>query len=233
MTSPHDSSPPETSPEERLHKQLQVQLQRELQLTPEELQQVLDRDRAENPRAMFERMNSGQLYHVDDPIIRQQHLHGKSLAQELNRLDFDDIEGKHEVLEQLLGTYDRSVTIVPEFLVDYGHNIHFGRDSFVNFQGLFLDVCPIVIGEGALIGPRCQLLAPLHPLENLQLRRAGYEYGGPITIGANAWLGGGVTVCPNVTIGENSVIGTGSVVTRDIPAGVVAVGSPARVVREL
>lgn len=210
-----------------------AQLKRELQMTPAELQQILQKETEANPRAHFERMNAGQLYHADDPLIREHHWHGKSLAQRFNRLDFADMEGRHQILEELLGTYDRSVTIVPEFLVDYGHNIHIGSDAFVNFQGLFLDICPIVIGEGALIGPRCQLLAPLHPLENLQLRKAGYEYGGPITIGANAWLAGGVTVCPNVTIGENSVIGAGSVVTRDIPAGVVAVGSPARVVREL
>lgn len=209
------------------------QLAEELQLTPTDLQQILERDRAANPRAMFDRMNGGQLYQVDDPVIREAHLHGKSLAQQYNRLDFTDMAGRERILTELLGTYDPSVTLIPDIFMDYGHNIHFGRDCFVNTHGVFLDICPIVMGEGVLIGPNAQLLAALHPMENHQLRRAGYEYGGPITIGDNTWLGGGVTVCPGVTIGANSVIGTGSVVTRDVPEGVVAVGTPARVVREL
>ncbi|MEA2427574.1 MAG: maltose O-acetyltransferase, partial [Thermoleophilaceae bacterium] len=115
---------------------------------------------------------------------------------------------------------------------DYGYNISIGTQVFVNFDCVFLDCAPIVIGHHAQIGPAVQLLAADHPLDPHQ-RREGLELAKPIDIGPNAWLGGGALVCPGVTIGADSVIGAGSVVTRDVPAGVVAVGNPCRVLRPL
>ena len=116
------------------------------------------------------------------------------------------------------------------FYCDYGYNIHIGEGSFVNFDCAFLDLAPIHIGRNVLIGPKVQLLTAHHPHEP-ELRATGLEAGKPITIGDDCWLGGGVIVCPGVTIGSGAIIGAGAVVTRDIPAGAVAAGNPARVIR--
>ena len=116
--------------------------------------------------------------------------------------------------------------------VDYGSRLHIGEGTFVNFGLTALDVVDIRIGRSCQLGPNIQLLTPIHPLEPGP-RRDGWEAAEPITIGDNVWIGGGAIIMPGVTIGEDSVIGAGSVVTRDIPARSLAVGSPAKVIREL
>ena len=116
--------------------------------------------------------------------------------------------------------------------VDYGEHLTIGARTFVNFGLVALDVAPIAIGDDCQLGPNVQLLTAYHPTEP-EPRRAKLEAAAPITIGDNVWLGGGVIVLPGVTIGDDSVVGAGSVVTKDVPAGVLAVGNPARVVREL
>lgn len=209
------------------------QVAKELGMTPGELRAGVGEEVKANPQAMFDRMNAGLLYHADDPMIQEVSRHGKSVAQRLSRLDITDEEGRAAGFKEILGTYAHSATIMPPMTVDYGHNIHIGHGTFINFESMFLDICPIVIGNNCQIGPRAQFLAALHPMENHELRAAGWEYGAPITLGDNVWFGGGVTVCAGVTIGENSVIGAGSVVTRDIPANSFAAGVPAKVIREL
>lgn len=183
--------------------------------------------------SMLQRMIAGQLYRADDSEIRAASIAGKSAAQAINRLDFADEETRNRKLAELLGTFGEGTTVIPDITVDYGFNIHIGDHTFVNFHSVFLDVCPITIGNHCQIGPRAQFLTPLHPIDNVALRAAEWEYGAPITLEDNVWLAGGVTVCAGVTIGANTVVGAGSVVTRDLPPGVVAVGSPARVIREL
>lgn len=208
-------------------------LEDELAMSPAQLRERVQAELHEDPDAMINRMNAGLLYHADDPIISDASLFGKSLAQHFSHLDFGDMDNRHADLEGLLGTYDRSVTVTPPMTVDYGHNIHIGPGTFINFDAIFLDICPITIGADCQIGPRAQFLAALHPMENHQLRAAGWEYGAPITVGDNVWFGGGVTVCAGVTIGANSVIGAGSVVTRDIPPNTFAAGTPAKPIRQL
>jgi len=122
--------------------------------------------------------------------------------------------------------------IRPPLYCDLGYQITIGARVFVNFGLVALDVAKITIGDDVQIGPNVQLLTPTHPT-NAELRRAKWEASKPITIGSNVWLGGGVIVCPGVTIGENTVVGAGSVVVKSLPANVVAVGNPARVVRTL
>ena len=124
------------------------------------------------------------------------------------------------------------VVVMPTFRCDYGSNISIGSRSFVNYDCVMLDVAPIRIGTACQIATRVELLTATHPLEP-EPRRAGWEYGLPITLGDNVWLGGGVIVCPGVTIGDDTVVGAGAVVTRDLPAGVLAYGTPAVVQREL
>jgi maltose O-acetyltransferase len=139
---------------------------------------------------------------------------------------------RRRLLEELLGSVGEGTEIRPPFYVDYGAHITVGARTFANFGLVALDVAPITIGDDVQMGPNVQLLTPTHPVEP-EPRRQKWEAAEPITIGDNVWLGGGVVVCPGVTIGENTVVGAGAVVTKDLPAGVVAVGNPARVVRSV
>jgi maltose O-acetyltransferase len=144
----------------------------------------------------------------------------------------EDADAARPILEELLGELGPDAHIKPPLYVDYGTYLTVGARTFVNYNLTALDVAPITVGADCQIGPNVQLLTPVHPLEP-QPRRDKLEAARPITIGDNVWLGGGAIVCPGVTIGESSVIGAGTVVTRDVPAGVLVVGVPGRVVREL
>ena len=124
------------------------------------------------------------------------------------------------------------MVVRPSFRCDYGRYIAIGARTFVNYDCVMLDAAPIRIGAACQIATRVQLLTATHPIDPGP-RRGGWESAQPITVGDNVWLGGGVIVCPGVTIGDNTVVGAGSVVTSDLPAGVVAFGSPARVQRPI
>ncbi len=136
------------------------------------------------------------------------------------------------MLEDLLGSLGADAFVKPPLYVDYGENIRIGARTFVNYHLTALDVAAITIGEDCQIGPNVQLLTPTHPTDP-QPRRDKLEAALPISIGNNVWLGGGVIVGPGVSIGDDSVIGAGSVVIHDIPPGVVAVGNPAKVIRDI
>lgn len=183
-------------------------------------------------RTMRERMLAGDDYQADDPEIAADVRRRADLQHRVNALHpLQDAE-RRALFTELLGTFGDGADIRPPFYCDLGYQTHIGARSFVNYGLQCADVARITIGEDVLIGPGCQLLTPTHPTDP-ERRRAGWEGGKPITIGDNVWLGGGVIVCPGVTIGENTVVGAGSVVVRDLPANVVAVGNPARVVRSL
>jgi maltose O-acetyltransferase len=183
-------------------------------------------------RSMRERMLAGELYLADDPELIEAYERAQELTTAYNATGVRERSRRHELLGELLGAVGEETAIRPPLRVDYGTQLRFGARCFANFGLVALDVAPIVIGDDVQIGPNVQLLTPLHPLE-AGPRRDKWESALPIEIGDNVWLGGGVIVCPGVTIGANTVVGAGSVVTRDLPAGVLAAGSPARVVREL
>jgi len=151
---------------------------------------------------------------------------------QFNRTAVDAVADRLRILGQLLGRLGPDSEVRPPFYCDYGSQIRIGERTFVNFGLVALDPAPITIGSDVQIGPNVQLLTPTHPIDP-DLRRAKWEGARPIDIADNVWLGGGVIVLPGVSIGENSVAGAGAVVTRDVPAGVVVVGNPARVVREV
>jgi maltose O-acetyltransferase len=138
---------------------------------------------------------------------------------------------RRALLENLLGTCGQDVFIQPPFHCDYGQNIHLGDKVYFNFNCVVLDVCEIRIGSYSLFGPSVQIYTATHPLDALE--RRGKEFGKPVTIGSDVWVGGGAIICPGVTIGDRTVIGAGSVVTKDIPADVFAAGNPCRVIRQL
>ncbi len=179
---------------------------------------------------MYDRMLAGEPYQASDPKIQAAYLRAQRLVHQINHADPTESELINSAFGELLGQLGDDVEIRPPFHCDYGTQISFGDRSFANFGLVVLDVVAVHIGEDVQIGPNVQLLTATHPLD-ATARREKWEAGEPITIGDNVWLGGGVIVCPGVTIGENTVVGAGSVVTKDLPANVIAVGNPARVLR--
>ncbi|MBJ7329802.1 MAG: sugar O-acetyltransferase [Solirubrobacteraceae bacterium] len=182
---------------------------------------------------MKDRMLRGELYRwADDPDLIADNAAAQVLVEAFNATPHAQGERRAELLRELLGEIAPDATILPPFHCDYGAQISLGERSFINYGCVMLDCAPIRIGARCWIATNVQLLTATHPI-GLEARSALWEYALPITIGDDVWLGGGVIVCPGVTIGEGTVVGAGSVVTRDLPAGVVAVGNPARVLREI
>jgi maltose O-acetyltransferase len=177
-----------------------------------------------------EKMLRGDLYDATDPELVQLRLRARRLWHELNLLPA--AADRRELLTQLLGTFGAGAVIEPPFHCDYGSQIHLDAGVFLNFNCVFLDPAPIHIGAQTFLGPSVQLYTATHPLD-AKTRVAGPEMACPIRIGARVWIGGGTIVSPGVTIGDDTTIGAGSVVTRSIPAGVLAAGNPCRVIREL
>jgi maltose O-acetyltransferase len=183
-------------------------------------------------RSMRERMLAGEPYLADDPQLIAECKRARELTQRINTLGVYDDLGLRELFVELLGAIGADTLIRPPFQCDYGYQTFIGARTFANFGLVCLDVARVTIGDDVQNGPNVQLLTPTHPIDP-DARRDKWEAAEPITIGDNVWLGGGVIVCPGVTIGANTVVGAGSVVTKDLPADVVAVGNPARVVRRL
>jgi maltose O-acetyltransferase len=175
-------------------------------------------------------MRRGELYLASDPGLVAARIRARQLWHRFNAADPADISAARALLGELLGSLGTDAWIEAPFYCDYGAQITLGDGVFVNMNCVFLDPAPITIGAHAQLGPAVQLLTATHPLD-AAARTAGPELARPITIGPRAWLGGGVIVLPGVTIGADTVVGAGSVVVRDLPAGVVAVGNPCRVVR--
>jgi len=182
--------------------------------------------------SMKERMLRGELYVADDPELRADHARAQELLDRYNRTGHRAQRERDRLLRGLLGEVGVGVVVKPTLRCDYGMPITIGAGTFVNYDCIFLDVAPITVGSNCQLGPSVQLLTPKHPIDP-EPRRIGWEQAEPIAIGDNVWLGGGVIVCPGVTIGDNTVVGAGALVTRDLPAGIVAVGAPARVLREI
>ncbi|MGY1724377.1 sugar O-acetyltransferase [Blastococcus sp. SYSU DS0533] len=179
---------------------------------------------------MKDRMLAGQPYRPDDPDLAADSRRAAALVARYNAEG--DPHRRHALLTELLGAVGGGTTIRSDFRCDYGYRTRVGAHCFVNWGAVFLDVGPITLGDHVQLGPYVQLLTAVHPLDPAE-RRAGWQHASPVTIGDNAWLGGGVIVLPGVTIGADTVVGAGAVVTADLPPGVVAVGNPARVVRTL
>ena len=186
----------------------------------------------ESEKGMRERMLAGELYLADDPELARDSARAQRLTHQINTMDPTDHQRRRELLAELLGAFGESSDIRPPLQCDYGYQTFVGARCFANWGLISLDVAVVTIGDDVQLGPNVQLLTATHPLEP-GARRAKWEAAAPIVIGDNVWLGGGVIVCPGVTISADTVVGAGAVVVGDLPAGVVAVGSPARVVRAL
>ena len=179
----------------------------------------------------FEKMLAGELYDALDPELVQARDRARDLCQTLNATREGDREMRRQLLLQLFGKGGDTVSLQPPFFCDYGSNIELGEQVFFNFNCIVLDVCKVIIGDYSQFGSGVQILTPLHPLDAAQRRRQ--EYGAPVTIGSDVWVGSGAIILPGVTIGPRTVVGAGSVVSRSLPEGVLAVGNPCKVIREL
>ena len=178
-----------------------------------------------------EKMLAGELYDPFDAELSAARDRARDLCQSLNATREAQTDERRQILTQLFGSGGDTVWMQPPFFCDYGSNIELGERVFFNFNCIVLDVCPIRIGSFTLFGPAVQIYTPMHPF-NAALRRQ-QEFGKPIEIGSDVWVGGGAIILPGVRIGSRAVIGAGSVVTRDVPDGMFAAGNPCRVIREI
>ena len=178
-----------------------------------------------------QKMLAGEMYDAFDPELVAARARARDLLLDLNVTREADAERRRGILRDLFGKGGDTVLMQPPFYCDYGSNIELGERVFFNFNCVVLDVCRIRIGDFTLFGPAVQIYTPLHPLNAEQRRKE--EYGKPIDIGSDVWVGGGAIILPGVVIGSRSVIGAGSVVTRDVPEGVLAAGNPCRVIRAI
>ena len=177
---------------------------------------------------MKKRRDAGLAYISDESVFAEQ-AETRRILQRLNFMDRSDFEGIAEVVKELLGKSEGAM-INPPFYCDYGTHIEVGKNFFANYNCTILDVAKVKIGDNCMLAPNVAIYTAGHPLHP-DTRNSGYEYGKEVTIGDNCWIGGNSVICPGVHIGNDVVIGAGSVVTRDIPDGSIAAGSPCRVIR--
>jgi maltose O-acetyltransferase len=182
-------------------------------------------------KSELQKMRAGELYDPMNPELVAARALARDLCLDLNATREAQQEERRRILKDLFGAGGDSVWMQPPFFCDYGSNIELGERVFFNFNCVVLDVCPVKIGSFALFGPAVQIYTPMHPFDAEQRRKE--EFGRPVEIGSDVWVGGGAIILPGVHIGSRAVIGAGSVVTRNIPEAVFAAGNPCRVVREI
>lgn len=180
-----------------------------------------------------EKAAQGLLYDANyDTTLIEERAYCKGLCYEYNQLHPAKLEERTAIMRKILGKTAENFLIEQPFVCDYGYNIEIGNNFYANHNCIVLDGARVTFGDNVFIAPNCGFYTAGHPIDT-ERRNAGLEYAYPITIGNNVWIGGNVVVLPGVTIGDNTVIGAGSVVTKNIPSGVVAVGNPCKVIREM
>lgn len=183
-------------------------------------------------RTEKEKMLAGELYNAFTPELMNERAKCREAMHEFNLTHPTEEKKRGEILKNLFGEFGNNSVIEPPLRCDYGSNVYWGENSFANYNLVMLDTGPIYVGKYVLMGPDVKLFGATHPTDPQQ-RLDGLECGKPIRIGNNVWIGGGAIVVAGASIGDNSVIGAGSVVVKDIPANVVAVGNPCRVIKQL
>lgn len=175
------------------------------------------------------KMLAGEMYAPYDPQLTEERARARDTTFRFNHSDSPD---RCRLLRELFGKTGESFMVEPPFQCDYGCNIYVGENFFANFDCIMLDVCPITIGNNCMLAPRVSLYTATHPIDPAD-RNSGKEYGKPITIGDNVWIGGNAVINPGVTIGDNVVVASGAVVVKDVPDNVVVGGNPARILKTL
>jgi maltose O-acetyltransferase len=176
-------------------------------------------------------MLAGELYDPFDPELVAARARARSLFGALNLSGETELESRRGILTELFASGGDSVLVEPPFYCDYGSNIRLGERVFFNFNCVVLDACIVTVGDFTLFGPGVQIYTASHPLDAALRRRQ--EFGKPVEVGSDVWVGGGAILCPGVRVGSRAVIGAGSVVTRDVPEDVFAAGNPCRAIRAL
>lgn len=174
-----------------------------------------------------EKMLAGQFYWPGDPQIQADLAAAQAWLARYNASFGQPLGVQRALLDERLAAVGEGAVIRPPFHCDYGFNIHLGAGVFLNFNCVILDVVEVVIGQGTQVGPAVQIYSADHPRDPSR-RREGLEFGRPVRIGRNVWIGGGAIILPGVTIGDDALVGAGSVVTRDVPEGATVFGNPAR-----
>jgi maltose O-acetyltransferase len=179
-------------------------------------------------RTEKQKMLAGELYHANDAELAADRNAASAWMVRYNAALSASDAARRALLRELLAEVGDGTVIRPPFHCDYGYNIRIEPDVFFNFDCVVLDVVAVTVGARTQIGPAVQIYTAGHPRDPT-VRQTGVEFGRPIRIGRDVWIGGGAIILPGVTIGDNAVIGAGSVVTRDVPAGSTARGNPARI----
>ncbi|WP_318503885.1 maltose acetyltransferase domain-containing protein [Bacillus sp. T3] len=179
-----------------------------------------------------QKMVNGELYNSADQELLSERKNARRLTRLYNESLESDDNKRIELLKELFGTTGENFFIEPTFRCDYGYNIHIGENFYANFECVFLDVCEIRIGDNCFIAPGVHIYTATHPL-NATERISGAEYGVPVKIGDNVWIGGRAIINPGVKIGNNVVIASGAVVTKDVPDNVVVGGNPAKIIKAI
>lgn len=180
-----------------------------------------------------EKMHNGMLYNPgDEEILREQTI-CQELLYDFNQTRPSQGEKRQELLKKMFAEIGENCYIEPPLHANFGgRHIHFGKNIYANYNLTVVDDTHVYVGDYTMFGPNVTIATAGHPIET-GLRQKGYQYNIPVRIGKNCWIGAGVVLLPGVTVGDNTVIGAGSVVTRDIPANVVAVGNPCHILREI
>ena len=179
------------------------------------------------------KIHTGELYDPMDGEVAEVQKECMRLLYQFNATGPDEQDRRNELMEKMFAEIGKDCYIEPPLRANWGgHFVHLGDRVYSNFNLTLVDDTDIYIGSYTMIGPNVVIATACHP-EEPQLRRARLQYNKPVVIGENVWIGSGAIILPGVTIGDNSIVGAGSVVTRDIPANVVAVGNPCRVLREI
>ena len=178
-----------------------------------------------------EKMLAGELYLAETPELEAADRRAIELCEKLNFGRLSD-EEREKTVRELLGKCGKTVVMGRGFWCDYGENIEVGENFYVNYDVVILDVCKVKIGDNCLIAPQVGIYTAAHPLDK-EVRASGLEYGKPVTIGNNVWIGGRAVILPGVTLGDNVVVGAGSVVTKSFPSDVVIAGNPAKIIKQL
>jgi maltose O-acetyltransferase len=179
------------------------------------------------PRSEKQKMLAGELYRPGDPQIQTDQAAAKAWMVRYNAALGASAAERRTLLREIFAAAGDGAVVRPPFHCDFGFNISLGAEVFLNFNCVILDVVAVTIGAFTQIGPAVQIYTADHPRDPAQ-RRAGLEFGRPVTIGENVWIGGGAIVLPGIRIGDDAIIGSGAVVTRDVAPGATVVGNPAR-----
>ncbi|MCP9198608.1 sugar O-acetyltransferase [Gramella sp. GC03-9] len=179
-----------------------------------------------------EKMLNEKPYLASDDELATERLFSQSLCFEINHIPPAKIENRNKLYQKLLGSTGKKFHIEIPFYCDYGYNIEIGENFYSNYNCTILDCAKVKIGDNVMLAPNVSIFTAGHPID-AEMRNTGLEYAIPVSIGNNVWIGGNSVINPGVKIGDNTVIGSGSVVTKDIPANVIAAGNPCKVIREI